>query len=559
MNTATRISRRSFHKLALAGVGLPAVGPLLPSRREAEETVDVLVVGGGVSGAYAAWRLLTGELASHSPLRQVRQGVSRPRVALLEGSDRIGGRLYTVSQPDSPHLHAELGGMRFLATHESVIGLARHLGLTIADFPMGGTGNRQFFRHTSFGLGDYEAHPDRVPYHLLDGERGQLPWHVVSAAFLSVFPALAGMSTDQAREYLKTVDFEGRPLWEVGFWNFLARELSVDAYSLVIDTSGYHTVCSNWNAYDAIVFILEDFASPTYHKLAEGYQSLPLTLVRQFVEQGGALHLETTATSLSRGPSNLRVATVGPDGKERVFGARHVVLALPRRSLELLDPDSFIFTQQFRDDLARVTPEPAGKIFLWYDQDWWSALGLSSGPSITDLPLRQCYYFGTETADPGARGAGLLMASYHDGPAVDFWSGYFSFSAQTLPPPPLANRGGFLQALAPSQIMIDELTRQLSALHQVEVPRPHTALYRNWTADPYGAAWHFWNPHNRSWEVIPRVRRPVPDANVYVCGEAFSSNQGWVVGAINTAERVLDTYLGMKRPGWVGPSHSFGP
>src|SRR5262245_40928915 len=30
-NNATSISRRSFHKLALAGVGLPAVGPLLPS------------------------------------------------------------------------------------------------------------------------------------------------------------------------------------------------------------------------------------------------------------------------------------------------------------------------------------------------------------------------------------------------------------------------------------------------------------------------------------------------------------------------------------------------
>jgi monoamine oxidase len=107
--------------------------------------------------------------------------------------------------------------------------------------------------------------------------------------------------------------------------------------------------------------------------------------------------------------------------------------------------------------------------------------------------------------------------------------------------------------------MIDELTRQLGALHQTEVPRPHTALYRNWSLDPFGAAWHYWNPHNRSWELMARLRRPVPDANLHVCGEAFSSNQGWVAGAVNTAERVLETHFGLRRPGWVSPTYSFGP
>ena len=155
--------------------------------------------------------------------------------------------------------------------------------------------------------------------------------------------------------------------------------------------------------------------------------------------------------------------------------------------------------------------------------------------------------------------AGLLLASYHDGPAVGFWSGYFPFSAHGQASPPFANRDGFLQALAPSRAMIDEVTRQLSALHQTEVPPPHTALYRNWSLDPYGAAWHFWNPHNRSWEVMARLRQPVPGANVHLCGEAYSASQGWVEGAINTAERVLDTQFGMKRPSWVSPSYSFGP
>ena len=55
------------------------------------------------------------------------------------------------------------------------------------------------------------------------------------------------------------------------------------------------------------------------------------------------------------------------------------------------------------------------------------------------------------------------------------------------------------------------------------------------------------------------MRHPVPDVDVHVCGEAFSASQGWVEGAINTAERVLETQFGLRRPTWVSAGYSFGP
>jgi monoamine oxidase len=561
-DSAARISRRSFQKLALAGMGVPALAPSPAPGRPDNRTFDVLVVGGGVSGAYVAWRLMTGQAQRGSPLNQLR--AARPKgqlsVGLLEASDRIGGRLYSITRPEAPDLHAELGGMRFLQTQESVAGLARHLGLEIVDFPMGGPANRHYLRGLNLTVGDYEGRPDVVPYDVRASERGLGPFGLVVDAILAAFPPLATMAADEAREYLKGVAFEGEPLWDVGFWNFLARRLSGEAFHLARSASGYFTVVSNWNAYDAIAFVLEDFASPRYQTLRDGYQSLPLTLARKFVARGGALHLETAATSLSREPGLIRVLARGTGGgRDIAFAARHVVLALPRRALELLDPDSFIFTEQFRADLTTVTPEPGGKLFLWYDPEWWTPLGLTSGPSISDEPLRQCYYFGTEPSRGAPGRAGLLLASYHDGPAVPFWGGFFPFSAHTQPLARFANRSGFLQALAPPRKLIDEVTRQLGALHQTEVPLPHTAVYQNWTVDPYGGGWHFWNPHNRSWEVMARMRQPVSGANVHVCGEAFSASQGWVEGAINTAERVLETQFGLRRPDWVGPGYSFGP
>ena len=87
--------------------------------------LDIAVVGGGVSGAYCAWRL--------------QQEDAGARIALFEYSDRIGGRLYTVTLPGLPHVKAEVGGMRYIpASHVMVADLVDHLKLPTKVFPMGG-------------------------------------------------------------------------------------------------------------------------------------------------------------------------------------------------------------------------------------------------------------------------------------------------------------------------------------------------------------------------------------------------------------------------------------
>src|SRR5687768_6492209 len=74
---------------------------------------DVIVVGGGVAGTYSTWRL-----SEHDKDK---------KICLLESSNRIGGRLFSMTLPNAPELVAELGGMRFLSLQENVNGLVRHL------------------------------------------------------------------------------------------------------------------------------------------------------------------------------------------------------------------------------------------------------------------------------------------------------------------------------------------------------------------------------------------------------------------------------------------------
>jgi len=100
--------------------------------------------------------------------------------------------------------------------------------------------------------------------------------------------------------------------------------------------------------------------------------------------------------------------------------------------------------------------------------------------------------------------------------------------------------------------MVKEAHRQIMQMHNIQyAPEPYDAAYMDWSQDPYGGGVHFWNPGYKSWEVLHQMTQPVDDFPCYVCGEAYSTNQTWVEGALQTAEIVLQKRLGLRPPKWV--------
>jgi hypothetical protein len=70
--------------------------------------------------------------------------------------------------------------------------------------------------------------------------------------------------------------------------------------------------------------------------------------------------------------------------------AKQVVLAMPRRSLELLAPHSPILREPAVSQLIRnVAGRPLFKVFTTYLEPWWLLANVKEGRTITDLPVRQ--------------------------------------------------------------------------------------------------------------------------------------------------------------------------
>jgi Flavin containing amine oxidoreductase len=545
--------------------------------------LDVAVVGAGVSGAYCAWRL------------QQALG-AQAKIALFEYSDRIGGRLYTVTIPGLPNVKAELGGMRYIPDqHIMVASLVDHLKLAKKDFPMGAPPpvgancNLFYLRGKHLRLHDL-ADPEKVPYNMTFTERGQGPTNLQVRMMNNIYPGMENLSLCD----LMKVTAYGRPLWKWGFWDLAARVLSNEGYQFMKDSGGYEANVANANAVTQLP--ATEYSDTTkFLTLRDGYDALPKTLVREFddtmpggIPSGKRVMKNHRLHEIQIGSDEYRYtlifeptvthevleAWVTNDPKTKpelgakpiVVRAKKVILALPRRSLELIK-SRFFDDPWLKKNVPSVLIQSAFKLLLAYEAPWWRALGLVAGRSVTDLPIRQTYYFGTEAEQEGGEPFmnSLLMASYNDIGTVPFWKGLEEGKRYPGHRPRCLEPG--VEKVIPTtefdatEEMVSTANRQIAAMHAMpDIPLPYAAVYHTWNEDPYGGGWHEWKANYRLDEVMCRMRKPVDDQDIFIVGEAYSYGQGWVEGALDTAESMLEDFFGLARPPWItNPTYPLMP
>jgi len=584
----------TLSRRAVLGGSAAVVASFSPRVHAATADIDVAIIGGGVGGAYAAWRLASAP------------DWAGKNIVLLETSARIGGRLFSPTMPGMPHLPAELGGMRFVATrgHTVTERLVEYLGFQTDPAPVGGPANLFYLRGRRFRSADMR-HPGTVPYDLPPIAAGKSADELIMDAIEQVEPRARSLSPaewtvlkdrgtylgrpltdwsvqellirylgadrgarDEVFEYVRDTlgyatllkdrgTYLGRPLTDWSVQELLIRYLGADrgardeVFEYVRDTLGYATLLKPWNLAEAMPWLVADFAPGVgYRTIRTGMQMLPLTLAKAFQAQGGKIILGHRLRRIDQagdGPFRLSFSETERGDAMPALTAASVILALPPRAIGLLDPDSIMLKDAaFRANLASVRGQNMTKLFLGFDRPWWrdAPLGIRGGRAVTDLPLRQTYYFGTEQEQANGtphNTRSLLMASYNDGSAHDFWASF----PKGLPLP-----GGPFWHMHP--VMEAEVRRQLRALHGVEIPSAAagTGLISSWGTDPYGGAYHLWQPGVRSGELMPRIRKPLP-GRLFVCGEAWSTDQGWINGALQTTERVMQDHFALEPPPWL--------
>ncbi len=557
---------------------------------------DIAIVGGGIGGIYSGWRLATAKLGESAMLKKWGGKNGKLKVAVFEGSDRIGGRLLSARPPSfSDTTTCEIGGMRYMSSQTLVRSLVENeLKLPHYQQVVDQSSNIVYLRGKQLRFSQVQD-PSALPYNLDWAEAQDVlendPKGLLGWAVSKLLPGVNYLKGDDLHKYLREAVVDGTPLYQHGFWNLLARGLSPDAYSFARSMVGYDCLGSNANAVDLISEYFDFTKGVTYSLLNQGYDSVPWTLQKRFEEAGGEVIQGAWLAGFDKatlGDGTTGVALHFADDRPSVT-ARATILAMPRRSLELLrregpilDPARAPYVQEM---LGSVRPIPLYKLFLAYEYPWWTAVNVRQGRSLTDTPVRQLYYWPVDPSlkTPSSTGKALLMA-YNDATNVDFWAGLAGGKTKNMQNPaalrlfrktapdlrmfdrpqeteqadssdPFTTRlhQNWKEHPAPHE-MVMEMHRQLKQMHNIQyAPKPYDAAFMDWSVDPYGGGVHFWERGYKSWEILHKMTQPVADFPCYICGEAYSTNQTWAEGALQTAEIVLHKHLGLAKPSWITP------
>ncbi len=505
-------------------------------------TYDIVIAGGGVSGLYCALRLAD---AGH-------------RILVLEAAaDRWGGRIET---EDMDGFIAEYGPMRFEPTLQPrFAALCAELGVGLLDFS---------------GPSSDQVSTDDAD--LPEAERGLNSLQLLKRGIMLIMGRKGPDADDQAwidalteADYMrlrKHAQLHGQPLWDMGFWNALSAQgvLSHRALVKLRDTGTfYHMIPENLNAAEWIIWWLRALKTV-------GQQLASI--------EGGSARLTEGLLARLRGHANVTLAgghklrgvqpvelgkptlalDVATQNGALTLRAERLILALPRLPLLKLTRH---LPEHIASQLDSVNGFPMLKVFYVCNTPWWS-YGQAPQQYANCMPTREIHYF-RRPPEADADGHGMVLL-YMDRPSTEFWRHYVIdgdrhdraeldqnarivdafalFVARDVKRAADANAESALKLTDNARRIFGDLS--LAETSQYIRNSIITYGIRDWARAPYGAANHGWQPGVRSWKVMDAFKAfdfGSGVRNLHIVGEAYSDYQGFIEGALNSAELALAT------------------
>jgi monoamine oxidase len=497
-----------------------------PTRARAESEADtraddpakdgIAILGAGIAGLVAAYEL---ESLGH-------------RVTVLEGSDRIGGRVYTHrfgTADDAPH--AELGAMRIPAAHELTMRYVEKLGLAPELRPFGSilSDENNYLRT---GQGFVRVRDAAGP--LVADLRRRVPTQaygratVLFGAWLAAMVAAIGPAElrDNLAADLATLLPLADRLDLTPYLHGAAAD-RIDLGGVFRDHPGLRTGCG-----PRLYSFLDDLLLET----GAGLMYL----------RGGMSQLADRLADRIRGPILLGHEVAGlhvrPDlvslglrRRDRSLTRQHPVAlcTLPfsvLRGLPLtgVDPDK-------HEVIGSVEYGAATKIALHCREAFWEREGISGGASATGGRTRQTYYppreAGREAGRAGGAAGAVLLGCYA-----------IAEDAELL---------GRLPAEVRHAAVIDDL----APLHP-ELRKPGTVLgaasvawaSNRWSNGCTSRRWRWGKDAAGRAEEMRRAARP--QGRLFFAGEHCSATPAWINGAVESAlgaVTAIDRAIGVNR------------
>lgn len=433
---------------------------------------DYIIAGGGIAGLYTALKL-------HSKY-------SNARIAILEASSRLGGRLHTIHKDG---LTFDAGGARFNTDQLRINRLVSELGLDNKKVAI--TNDSRYIE-----VGG--KHTGSIPFKTLDD-------------FIN-----------DCIKYIKKHNIQDTELENLTILEFASKYYKSqypDIEEFIVSTYPYYAELGILNAKEGFQLFTHEFSPDMkYYVLDSGLDQLILKLTQRLKQSSNIkifLNTPLIAIEAITNKKLTRKSTIPVEHSSRykiitiennkIFTASNIILALPQPALKKIK--FLMHHKTVARMINAISPQPLYRIYARYPLTkskpgnvWFADLP----KIITDLPIKYIIPMNYEK--------GLIMISYTDSRFARYWLRHLE--------------KGTLEK---------ELNRQLSKLFpDIDIPEPLWIHHAYWDM---GAG--YWRPGFSRQEIMPKIIKPLSNEEIYICGENYSSHQAWVEGALETVDMVL--------------------
>lgn len=439
----------------------------------------VIIVGAGMAGLTAAREL---KLAGHSPV-------------VLEAQQRLGGRIYTLRQPFTEGLYAEVGAMRIPRAHALTLAYIEKFNLKTHDFTMDNPRAYFYIGGRKVCIGDVDTDSSLLGFEVGDHEKGLTASRLWMKCIQPLIDSLqTGGEAAWEEIVLKYDQYSTREFLELNGWS----EGAIEMFGLIANQEAVMN--------SSFLELFREDAGSYYTNMLEiegGTDRLPYAFLPELKEN---IRFGAQMTASDQSPDDVTVHYRTAAGAFKETGD-YAILTVPfpvLRHVEALKP----FSRGKQRAIRQLHYDASAKILFQCRRRFWEEdEGIFGGGTITDLPIRNLYYpdHGRET------GRGVILASYT-------WSED-------------AQRWG---SLSPEK-RIEQALDDVAEIHPQVRSEFETGTSWMWHDDEFaGGAFALFDPGQQSLLYEEIVR---PEGRIHFSGEHASLYHAWIQGAIESGLR----------------------